>query len=362
MQLNKKRSPRGFFDEQEALEKLSKLKDPLEKLNQHINFEVFRGILEMIFANQAPKSSAGAKPYDCVLMFKILILQRLYNLSDEQMEYQLVDRLSFKRFTGLEFSHRVPDCNTIWNFKQGLAKENNEKKLFDLFYKVVEENKLIVNEGKMVDASFHEAPRQRNTREENKEIKEGKTPEQWKENNHKLSHKDLDARWTKKNNDTYYGYKNHVKADTASKLIENYEVTNASVHDSKSLEKLLDEKDKGQSLYGDSAYTGEDMEGMVSKVKMLNKIHEKGYKNKPLTDIQKENNRIKSTKRSRVEHIFGFIETSMKGASIRSIGMARAKVNIGITNLTYNICRAVQLGINMFKVDSYVQSVKLGSS
>ena len=362
MQTNKKQSPRGFFDEQEALEKLSKLKDPLEKLNKHINFEVFREILEKKFAKQEPKSNAGAKPYDYVLMFKIILLQRLYNLSDEQMEYQLVDRLSFKRFTGLEFSHRVPDCNSIWNFKQGLAKDNHEKKLFDLFYRVVEEKNLIVNQGKMVDASFHETPRQRNTREENKEIKEGKTPEQWKENKHKLSHKDVDARWTKKNNDTYYGYKNHIKADTGSKLIENYEVTNASVHDSQALEKLLDEKDKGQPLHADSAYAGEDMEGMVSKIEMLNRIHEKGYKNKPLTDIQKENNRIKSTKRARVEHIFGFIETSMKGASIRSIGMARAKVNIGITNLTYNICRAVQLGINMFKQDNYVLPVKLGSS
>ena len=90
------------------------------------------------------------------------------------------------------------------------------------------------------------------------------------------------------------------------------------------------------------------MEGMVSKVEMINKINEKGYKNKPLTEKQKESNKIKSSKRARVEHIFGFIETSMKGAHIRTIGMARAKVNIGITNLTYNICRAVQLGINMF--------------
>ena len=96
----------------------------------------------------------------------------------------MVDRLSFKRFTGLEFSHRVPDCNTVWNFKQGLTKDNNEKKLFDLFYKVVAEKNLIVNEGKMVDASFHEVPRQRNSREENQEIKEGKT---WK-NGTKISY------------------------------------------------------------------------------------------------------------------------------------------------------------------------------
>lgn len=351
---NKKQADRGFFDEQEALEKLSKLKDPLEKLNRHINFEVFRETLDSIYTKQQPKSSAGAKPYDYVLMFKILILQRLYNLSDEQMEYQLVDRLSFKRFTGLEFSHRVPDCNTIWNFRQGLSKDGNEKKLFDLFYKVVEEKKLIVNEGKMIDASFHEAPRQRNSREENKEIKEGKTPDAWKsnENKHTLAHKDVDARWTKKNNETFYGYKNHIKADTGSKIIDNYEVTSASAHDSQALEKLLDEKDKGQPLHADSAYAGEEMEGMVRTVEMINKIHEKGYKNKPLTDKQKESNRTKSSKRARVEHIFGFIETSMKGTYIRTIGMTRAKVNIGITNLTYNICRAVQLGINMFTAAS----------
>lgn len=355
MKMSKKQSPRGFFDEQEALEKLSKLKDPLEKLNTQIDFEVFRPTLETIYIKQNPKSNAGAKPYDCVLMFKILILQRLYNLSDEQIEYQLVDRLSFKRFTGLELSHRVPDCNTVWNFKQVLTKDDNEKKLFDLFYKVVAEKNLIVNEGKMVDASFHEAPRQRNSREENQEIKEGKTPSDWEKNKNKLAHKDVEARWTKKNNETYYGYKNHVKADTESKLIDNYLVTSASVHDSQPLEQLLDEKDKGQPLHADSAYASEEMEGMVNKVEMINKIHEKGYKNKPLSAVQKENNRIKSSKRARVEHIFGFIETNMKGTCIRTIGMARAKVNIGITNLTYNICRAVQLGINMFTVDKCVQ-------
>lgn len=357
MKLVKTQAPRGFFDEQVALEKLSKLKDPLDKLNSHIDFEVFRPTLEVIYSKPNAKSNAGARPFDYLLMFKILILQRLYNLSDEQMEYQLVDRLSFKRFTGLEFSHRVPDCNTIWNFRQGLVKDENEKKLFDLFYQVVEEKQLIVNEGKMVDASFHEAPRQRNSRDENKEIKEGNTPDAWKsnKNKHKLAHKDLDARWTKKNNDTYYGYKNHIKADTGSKLIDNYEVTHASVHDSQPLGKLLNEKDKGQTLHADSAYTGEEIEGMVSKIEMINLIHEKGYKNKPLTTEQKASNTVKSSKRARVEHIFGFIEMSMKGTYIRTIGIARAKVNIGITNLTYNICRAVQLGIKMFSAKSSVQ-------
>lgn len=348
MKRSKKQGQRGFFDEQEALEKLSKLKDPLDKLSQRIDFEVFRKTLKTIYAPAAPKSKAGARPYDYVLMFKILILQRLYNLSDEQMEFQLNDRLSFKRFTGLEFSHRVPDSNTIWNFRQGLAKDDNEKRLFKVFYQVAEQKGLIVNEGKMVDASFHEVPRQRNSREENTEIKEGKTPEDWKGDKDKLAHKDVNARWTKKNNETYYGYKNHIKADTKSKMIDDYEVTDASVHDSQTIEKLLDEKDTGQPLHADSAYAGRKIEEMVDKLGMVNKVHEKGCKNKPLTPDQMSLNRIKSTIRARVEHIFGFIETSMKGTFIRTIGIKRARVNIGITNLCFNICRAVQLGINMF--------------
>ena len=359
MTSNTKQPARGFFDEYEQLEKLSKLKDPLEKLTLKIDFEVFRESLNSIYKKTDAKSTAGAKPYDYVLMFKIIILQRLYNLSDEQTEIQLNDRLSFKRFTGLDFSHKVPDANTIWTFKEKLKENDNERKLFDCFYKEIEAQNLIVSEGKMVDASFHEVPRQRNSREENKELKEGTIPQEWKEekHTHKLSHKDTDARWTRKNNQTFYGYKNHVKADVGSKLIDNYTVTAASVHDSQALETLLDEKDKGQPLYGDSAYTGDDQQKSISKAEMLNKIHEKGYKNKPLTEEQKNNNRNKSKYRARVEHIFGFVQTSMKGTYIRSIGIARARVVIGLTNLAYNICRAVQLNINMLK-DTCVQSAK----
>lgn len=98
---------------------------------------------------------------------------------------------------------------------------------------------VIMNEGKMVDASFTIAPRQRNTRAENKLIKEGKGDELWNDKPNKKRHKDIDARWTKKNNETFYGYKNHAKADTKSKFIDTYKVTDASVHDSQPLEDLL---------------------------------------------------------------------------------------------------------------------------
>jgi len=200
-----------------------------------------------------------------------------------------------------------------------------------------------MNEGKMVDASFTVAPRQRNTREENQIIKEGRGDELWNDKPNKKKHKDIDARWTKKNKETFYGYKNHAKVDTKSKFIDNYEVTNASVHDSQPLDDLLTEKDEGQDFHADSAYTGEDQEKVISKYKMKNLVNEKGYRNKPLTDEQKESNREKSKTRARVEHVFGFMEQSMNGLIVKSVGIKRATGIIGLINLTYNLFRYEQV-------------------
>ena len=187
------------------------------------------------------------------------------------------------------------------------------------------------------------APRQRNTREENKIIKEGRGNELWNDQPHKKRHKDIDARWTKKNNETFYGYKNHAKIDNKSKFIDKYKVTDASVHDSQPLNDLLTEEDKGQDLYADSAYTGDEQEKVVSKYEMNNCVNEKGYRNTPLTNGQKENNTIKSKARARVEHVFGFMEQSMNGLALRSVGIKRAKGIIGLINFTYNIFRYEQV-------------------
>lgn len=107
--------------------------------------------------------------------------------------------------------------------------------------------------------------------------------------------------------------------------------------------------DRGQTLHGDSAYTGETQEQTIAEYHMINCIHEKGYRNKPLTEEQKKRNREKSKVRARIEHIFGFIENSMRGSFMRCIGLVRARVVIGLTNLTYNICRAVHLGLDMMR-------------
>jgi IS5 family transposase len=193
-------------------------------------------------------------------------------------------------FLGLERGDKVPDEKTVWTFRENLTNNGLVEKIFTQFTKYLKSKGLIMNEGKMVDASFTIAPRQRNTREENKMVREGEGDELWNYNPNKKRHKDIDARWTKKNNETFYGYKNHAKVDTKSKFIDKYEVTDASVHDSQPLDDLLEENDKGQDFYADNAYTGDVQEKVISKYKMENKVHEKGYRNKPLTEEQKANN------------------------------------------------------------------------
>jgi len=333
----------GFFDEDFRLEKLTKLGDPLDRLAKGVNFELFRKLLEEKLHIE-PKNDGGRKPYDYVLMFKILILQRYYNLSDDQSEYQICDRLSFMRFLGLTIADDVPDSKTIWHFRERITELSLIENLFDLFKTQLVSLGLIINEGKIIDASFVEVPKQRNNREENKQVKAGQVPQDWKDNENKLEQKDVDARWTKKNGVSYFGYKNHVKCDEKSKLITGYTVTDASVHDSQTTLSLLNKEDENQPFYADSAYTGEDLENkLVAEKKVVPNIIEKGYRNKPLTDQQKDDNKEKSKVRVRVEHIFGFIENSMNGSTIKTIGIKRATAMIGLMNLTYNMFRKVQL-------------------
>lgn len=334
---------RGLFDERENIEKLSTIGNPLEKVENVVDFEMFRNILEDALLNKEKKNNAGAKPFDVVMMFKILILQRFYGLGDTQIEYQIIDRTSFKKFLGLESGDKVPDEKTVWAFRESLTNKGLVEKLFTQFRDYLESKGMIMNEGKMVDASFTVAPRQRNTKEENKQIKEGKGDALWNDNPNKKRHKDIDARWTKKNKETFYGYKNHAKVDTKSKFIDEYVVTDASVHDSQPLDDLLSEKDKGQPLHADSAYTGEEQEKVIEKYEMINQIHEKGYRNKPLTEEQKEKNKEKSKTRARVEHVFGFMEQSMNGLTLKSVGITRASGIIGLINLTYNLFRYEQV-------------------
>ena len=335
-------SSESLFEREETVSELMKLGNPLALLNEIVDFNVFRPTLEEALVNRNRKNNAGRKPLDPVFVFKVLVLQRLYGLSDEQTEYQIVDRLSFRSFLGIRTFSDVPDARTLWKYRDILATKRTFDTLFDDFNKVLESKGLIVNEGKIIDASFVEVPRQRNTREENQKIKDGEGDELWDDNPHKKSHKDVDARWTKKRNENHYGYKNHAKVCRKTKLIRSYDTTDASVHDSKVSDSLIDDRDaKGEDVWLDAGYVGKDDDLKKKEVNPI--ICERGYRNHPLSEEQKESNREKSRIRVRVEHAFGFIEGSMGGMIFRGVGMVRAKANVALTNLTYNIARFAQI-------------------
>ena len=336
---------KGFFDEESRLAELSRKGDFLEELNSKVDWEKFRRPVEEVMREKNPRGPGGRPPNDAVVMVKTLILRELYQLSDDAMEYQIMDRLSFQRFLGLSLSDDAPDAKAIWHYRNELSRNGGIEKMFARFYQELEKSRLIAKKGVIVDATFAEVPRQRNSREENRHIKEGSVPEEWQkeENRAKLRQKDTDARWTKKNNQTHYGYKNHIKVDAKSKIIKRYTVTSASVHDSREIESLLDGDDTGESIYADSAYRSDEIEEMVKKRGLRSRIHEKGYRNHPLTDTQEKRNTRKSRTRVRVEHVFGFMKNTMKITRLRAIGKTRIEGIIGLINLTYNICRYVQL-------------------
>ena len=171
-----------------------------------------------------------------------------------QRKAQILDRLSFMRFLGLSIGDKVPDAKTIWLFREQLAQAGLERTLFEQFDAYLRSNGFAAKKGQIVDASIVQIPKQRNTRDENQKIKEGRSEEieGWSEP--KKRQKDTDARWTKKNGKTFYGYKNHVQVDVKEKFIRDYDVTNASVHDSNVFEKLLDETNSSRAVWADSAY------------------------------------------------------------------------------------------------------------
>jgi len=332
----------SFFDVDQRHEEISKMGDPLEKLNRCIPWDDFLLVLSEL-DNKERKSNAGRKAYPAILMFKIVILQSLYNLSDNKTEYMIRDRLSFMRFLELKMEDKIPDEKSIWLFRERLKEANLIEPLFNEFNRYLNNQGFDAKKGQIIDASIIPVPKQRNKREENKQIKEGVTPEPWKETPNKLRQKDTDARWTKKHSQNRYGYKNHINVDVKHKLIREYAVTTASTHDSQCFKEILDHRNSCKEVYADSAYRSEESDQLLKDLELKNKTHYRSYRNKPLSEHKQQINKARSTIRVRVEHIFGFMQNSMGGKQIRSIGIARAQLQLGIRNLTYNLCRYGQL-------------------
>jgi IS5 family transposase len=328
----------NFFGGAEALAALSRKGDPLQKLEQTVDFESFRAELERALYKPA-KGPGGAPRWDAVLMFKLLVLQRLYQLSDDQAEYQAGDRLSFRRFLGLGLSDPVPDSRTLWLFRETLVEAGTLERLFAAYRDQLLGAGLITREGTLVDASFVTVPKQRNTREENDQLKRGETPSDWSPE--KRAQKDRAARWTRKGLETFFGYKNHVKVDRASKLIVQFKVTPASANDGAQLPELVGPEDR--VVHADCAYNRELVREHLRKIGARACLQMKGTRHVQLTSAQRQTNRWHARTRVRVEHVFALIKNCIKGEHLRYVGQKRIAAAIALTNLLHNALRVGQL-------------------
>ena len=334
----------GFFDREQQLEKIYQLNNFLPKLNTLIDWELFRPTLGKV-REKEHRGPGGRPPFDVVLMFKILVLKSIYNLADERIEEQIRDRLSFQDFLGLKRGDTIPDAKTIWLFAEQLKHFELECLLFDRFNEMLDASGFNVKSGLIVDGSFVEVPKQRNTKEENEQIKKGEIPESFSANPHVLAQKDCDARWTKKNDVSYFGYENHAVIDDEYKFVRGYGVTDAAVHDSQPCLDVIPEEPAypDQEALMDAAYVGERIDTGLRERGYVPMICEKGYRNKPLTDEQKKMNKVKSSVRCRVEHVFGAMKSRCRDEVLRTIGFGRARFWIGMRNLVYNMGRFVSL-------------------
>ncbi len=310
------------------------------KLRDLIDWEGFRGVLDEVTGyGQKDWSKGGRPPFDPVLMFKVLVLQKYHGLSDEGTETQIKDRVSFLAFLDLRLGDEVPDANTIWDFKELIEAEGREggAKLFAAFGAVLAGQGLLAKEGSIVDASFVDAPRARNTREENAQIKKGERPAGFEMGTARGRQKDCDARWTKKNAETHFGYKNHAKVDAKTKLISKHATTPANVHDSQVFAQLVDETD--QAVLADSAYYSAESEMYVLEhCDAQEFLMRKANRNRPLDEATRKSNHAISKIRVRVEHVFGRM-AQMGMDYCRAIGTRRASQHNSLCNLVYNLDR-----------------------
>ena len=339
----------GLFDLQFRLAKIDQNGDPLVKINQVVNWELFRSDLQAAYADHRTAvrghertSEAGRPPADIVVVFKMLVIQSLYNLSDLATEQQCLDRLSFQRFLGLGLGDKIPDANTVWNLKEALKPNDLAKQLFQRFDDFLRANGFEAHQGQIVDATIVRSPIRRDGKTVNEQVKngDGEQVEEWSE--HARPQKDIDARWVKKNNKSFFGYKDHVSVDVQHKFVRNYVITAASTHDSQVYEELITNNSSPEE-YADSAYPSADRLAARVKANKIPLMQEKGTRGHPLTEAQQEANREKSRVRSRVEHVFGQKVQRAGNMILRCIGIARTRVKLGLRNLAYNLERYAML-------------------
>ncbi len=344
----------GFWDVEERLKEISADGDPLEALDRTVDFERFRPILER--AAGKPRGPKGGRPaLDVVPEFKMLVLQGRHGLSLEATEKAVRDRPGWMRFCGLELRDKVPDANTLWDFREALIKAGELDALSAELERMINAAGFISRSGQMLDSSLIAAPRQRAGAAEKAAIKEGRTAREiWPDEPAKAAQKDTDARWTVKFRKAklrpdgagqvdiaipVFGYKSHTGIDRKHGIIRRQIVTDAAAHDGARLrEGLIQTANTGSEVWADTACRSQRNEDWLKANGMTSRIHRRKPRGRPMGKRTAKANGRKSSIRAKVEHVFAHQKDRM-GLRIRTIGMARAKAAVTLANMAYNMNR-----------------------
>lgn len=330
----------SLFAEHEREDRRTKIGDPLVGLTKHVDFEALAAGINAA-APRPSRAKDGRPPYPTVLMVKILVLQQLYNLADDALEYQLLDRRSFLQFLDLTESSSIPDAKTIWLFRDRLAQAGSGTLVFEqVQQQQLQQHGYMARCGQIVDASLVQAPVQRNKREEADIVKQGTMPLSWKA--YKRAHKDVDARWTKKHGKSYFGYKLHASVDKRYKLLRKMVVTHAAVADATVFEPLLDLSNTSRDVYADRGYPTAEREATLKQTGWRVHIQRKCSATKGISEPQKKRNRRIATPRARVEHVFGAL-AQMGDKLVRCMGIVRVTFVLHLKAASYNLKRLVFL-------------------
>ena len=325
----------SLFADQEREAKLNKLGDALQVMEQYVDFSALAAEVDRA-APRPSRERGGRPPFPTEMMVRVLLIQQMHNLSDEQMEFQLLDRLSYQRFVGLRSSSQIPDRTTIWTFKERLIAAGASESIFDAVNRQLAKHGYIARGGQMIDASIVPAPKQSIGKEEKEIVREGAMPIEWKPA--KRRQKDIEARWTKKHNKSYFGYKLSANADKRYKLIRKIKISTASEHDTLHFEEVIDPDNTSRDIYADKGYVDGEREARLKEQGWRMHIQRKGTKDKPLSEAQERRNKRIAKPRARVEHVFAGL-AQLGGKVLRSIGLARATLNLNWKAAAYNLQR-----------------------
>jgi transposase, IS5 family len=299
-----------------------KLNQQLNKIDQLIDWRPLERLLRKIYS-----SSTGRPSHPVLLMFKSLLLQTWYNLSDYALEETLDDRLSFRRFVSLSAAEKAPDHSAFSRFRDELSKHGIHDQLFAEMNRQLEERGLIVKRGTLIDATVIEgAPKKPPCNED------GSKGE---------SLQDSDAAWTKKGGKFLFGYKAHVGVDQGSELVRKIEMTPANIHDGKMFASVISGDEKW--VFADKAYDSWENAKILETKAINNGILCNSARNRPLTEPQKKYNQFLSGIRCSVERIFGTLKRSYRYSRARYIGLRKNKLQLSMMCMAYNLRRMEKL-------------------